>query len=84
MKLLLSLLASVFFILMIRNLSGHVESASSKYELTYLPLYNGRMTSKQYTGFVDIPTGQQPAKKLFYWFVTSKRNPAKDPGMFCL
>mmetsp|Transcript_281 Transcript_281/g.554 ORF Transcript_281/g.554 Transcript_281/m.554 type:complete len:478 (-) Transcript_281:348-1781(-) len=43
--------------------------------ITNLPGMPKEATFKQYSGYVDIGGG----KKIFYWFVESERNPAKDP-----
>ncbi|RVW26021.1 Serine carboxypeptidase 1 [Vitis vinifera] len=53
------------------------EAAPKGSLITHLPGFNGIFPSKHYSGYVDI--GGEPAKNLFYYFVVSERNPAKDP-----
>ncbi|KAF0976167.1 hypothetical protein FDP41_004842 [Naegleria fowleri] len=76
-------LLPIMFMMMVLNAfilsSNSVVYASSRSELTSLPLLQGKFSEKQYTGFVDIPSSTQPQKKLFYWFVTAKKDPLRSP-----
>ncbi|XP_047957115.1 serine carboxypeptidase 1-like [Salvia hispanica] len=47
--------------------------------VTKLPGYSGSFPSKHYSGYVTINE-----KKLYYYFVESERNPAKDPVVLWL
>jgi len=86
MKAMKSIVVAVIFIAVACLVMNIVEAASgsSRYELTYLPSLNAKPTFKQYTGFVQIPSEKQADKRLFYWFVTSKRNPLNDPVVLWL
>ncbi|CAA0842433.1 Serine carboxypeptidase-like 20 [Striga hermonthica] len=47
-----------------------------------LPGFNGSFPSKHYSGYVTID--ESHGKKLFYYFVESESNPAKDPVVLWL
>ncbi|KAK7295196.1 hypothetical protein RJT34_18101 [Clitoria ternatea] len=63
-------------------LLGHwisIEAAPPGSLITQLPGFNGRFPSKHYSGYISIDGNAESGKKLFYYFVSSERNPAKDP-----
>lgn len=62
--------------------SAIIEAAPSSSLVTHLPGFNGTFPSEQYSGYINI--GGSPAKNLFYYFVTSERNPSKDPVVLWL
>ncbi|GFP85104.1 serine carboxypeptidase 1 [Phtheirospermum japonicum] len=45
--------------------------------VTTIPGFNGTLPSKHYSGYVTLD--ESHGKRLFYYFVESKRNSAKDP-----
>uniref|UniRef100_A0AC34RS62 Carboxypeptidase n=1 Tax=Panagrolaimus sp. JU765 TaxID=591449 RepID=A0AC34RS62_9BILA len=47
-------------------------------EIKYLPGLNFTINFKHYSGYLKTTNG----KSLFYWFVESQKNPAKDPLIF--
>lgn len=52
--------------------------------ITALPGYKGKFLSKHYSGYIaleddDDALGMNKSKHLFFYFVTSERNPSKDP-----
>ncbi|XP_021761754.1 serine carboxypeptidase-like 20 [Chenopodium quinoa] len=50
--------------------------------VTYLPGFSGSFPSKHYSGYV--PIDEHNAIHMFYYFVESERNPAKDPVVLWL
>ncbi|XP_056177314.1 serine carboxypeptidase-like 20 [Syzygium oleosum] len=50
--------------------------------VTHLPGFNGSFPSKHYSGYVTIDPHH--GKRLFYYLVTSERDPSKDPVVLWL
>ncbi|XP_048138203.1 serine carboxypeptidase-like 20 [Rhodamnia argentea] len=58
------------------------QCAPEKAPVTQLPGFNGSFPSKHYSGYVTI--GPHHRRHLFYYFVTSERDPSKDPVVLWL
>lgn len=58
--------------------SGHADIiAKRSNEITHLPGYTGRFKSRHYGGYVNVDRDHN--RHLYYYFVTSEGNPARDP-----
>ncbi|KAK3002750.1 hypothetical protein RJ639_017880, partial [Escallonia herrerae] len=68
---------------LILRLSGNVGAAPESALITSLPGFSGAFPSKHYSGYVTID-GKPSPKNLFYYFVSSERNPQLDPVVLWL
>jgi carboxypeptidase C (cathepsin A) len=50
----------------------------SDFEVTDLPLLQGKANFKHYAGYMPATNGT----KLFFWFCESQRSPQNDPVLF--
>ncbi|KHJ98480.1 serine carboxypeptidase [Oesophagostomum dentatum] len=57
-----------------------IEAAPEWERIQSLPNLDEPMRSKQYSGYLNI----SPVKQLFYWYVESENDPAKDPVVLWL
>ncbi|KAK3034149.1 hypothetical protein RJ639_033492 [Escallonia herrerae] len=76
----------IFFsvlVCLILRLSGNVGAAPESALITSLPGFSGAFPSKHYSGYVTID-GKPSPKNLFYYFVSSERNPQLDPVVLWL
>ncbi|XP_044473198.1 serine carboxypeptidase 1-like isoform X2 [Mangifera indica] len=70
----------LIFICCILFLSFHFsEAIQAGSVVTFLPGFSGNFPSKHYSGYVSVDE-----KNLFYYFVSSERNPSKDPVVLWL
>ena len=51
-------------------------------EITTLPGWTGKLPSKQYSGYIDIPNTAPNTRHYHYWFVESENDPENDPIVF--
>ncbi|XP_061351197.1 serine carboxypeptidase-like 20 [Gastrolobium bilobum] len=61
-----------------------VEAAPPGSLITQLPGFEGNFPSKHYSGYISIDGNYESGKNLFYYFVSSERNPRKDPVVLWL
>ncbi|XP_019439878.1 PREDICTED: serine carboxypeptidase-like 20 [Lupinus angustifolius] len=61
-----------------------IEAAPTPSLVTYLPNFKGTFPSKHYSGYISIDGNGENGKNLFYYFVSSERNPEKDPVVLWL
>ncbi|GAU32426.1 hypothetical protein TSUD_158240, partial [Trifolium subterraneum] len=61
-----------------------VEAAPQGSLITQLPGFNGKFLSNHYSGYISIDGNGENGKNLFYYFVSSERNPSKDPVVLWL
>lgn len=60
------------------------ESAPQGALITHLPGFSGKFLSHHYSGYINIDGKGENGKNLFYYFVSSERNPRKDPVVLWL
>ncbi|KAG9447472.1 hypothetical protein H6P81_013600 [Aristolochia fimbriata] len=66
------------FLAVVLTLTSVAESAPNSAQVTRLPGFDdGTIPSKHYAGYVNL--NEKSGKNLFYYFVESEGNPAKDP-----
>ncbi|KAK7340375.1 hypothetical protein VNO77_21077 [Canavalia gladiata] len=66
---------------------GHwisVQAAPSGSLITQLPGFNAPFPSKHYSGYISIDGNAENGKNLFYYLVSSERDPVKDPVVLWL
>ncbi|XP_061342571.1 serine carboxypeptidase-like 20 [Gastrolobium bilobum] len=61
-----------------------IEAAPPASLITKLPGFQGTFPSKHYSGYVSVDGNSESGKNLFYYFVSSERNPRKDPVVLWL
>ncbi|MED6123841.1 Serine carboxypeptidase-like 20, partial [Stylosanthes scabra] len=61
-----------------------IEAAPPSSLITQLPGLKASFPSKHYSGYITIDGNVESGKNLFYYFVSSERNPAKDPVILWL
>ncbi|CAL5192806.1 unnamed protein product [Lathyrus oleraceus] len=61
-----------------------VKAAPRRSLITHLPGFSGKFLSHHYSGYVSIDGNAETGKNLFYYFVSSERNPRKDPVVLWL
>ncbi|KAK7269059.1 hypothetical protein RIF29_21774 [Crotalaria pallida] len=61
-----------------------IEAAPLASLVTQLPNFNAIFPSKHYSGYINIDGNGENGKNLFYYFVSSERNPEKDPVVLWL
>ncbi|WJX77390.1 Serine carboxypeptidase-like 20 [Trifolium repens] len=61
-----------------------VEASPHGSLITQLPGFNGKFLSNHYSGYITIDGNAENGKNLFYYFVSSERNPSKDPVVLWL
>lgn len=70
--------AAVCFFAVCVAVGQAVRLTPQDFEITSMPLLNATLNFKQYAGYLPGTNGTE----LFFWFVESQRNPAKDPVLF--
>ncbi|KAK3034151.1 hypothetical protein RJ639_033494 [Escallonia herrerae] len=68
---------------LVLRLFGNVGAAPESALITSLPGFSGTFPSKHYSGYVTVDRKPSP-KNFFYYFVSSERNPLKDPVVLWL
>lgn len=61
-----------------------VEAAPRGSLITKLPGFSGKFLSNHYSGYISIDGNAESGKNLFYYFVSSERNPSNDPVVLWL
>ncbi|XP_057732547.1 serine carboxypeptidase-like 20 [Arachis stenosperma] len=61
-----------------------IEAAPPSSLITQLPGFKTSFPSKHYSGYITVDGNVESGKNLFYYFVSSERNPAKDPVVLWL
>ncbi|CAI0376208.1 unnamed protein product [Linum tenue] len=67
-------------VIMMMILMSSTKAAPAESLVSYLPGFNGSFPSKHYAGYVSL----EEEKHLFYYFISSERNPAEDPVVLWL
>ncbi|XP_057435790.1 serine carboxypeptidase-like 20 [Lotus japonicus] len=76
--------SSLCIMILFAHLIFFVEAAPAGSLVTKLPGFKGNFPSKHYSGYVNIDGNGENGKNLFYYFVSSERNPGKDPVVLWL
>lgn len=58
-------------------IAAAVQAAPAAQKITSLPGLSTPINFTQYAGYINVDAKSN--RNLFYWFVESQRNPAKDP-----
>eukprot|EP01018_Ginkgo_biloba_P025460 Gb_33476 [translate_table: standard] len=74
--------SSTWFLLALIIFPCYAEATPANARLTSVPGYNGSLPSEQYAGYVTVDEAH--GKYLYYYFVTSQGNAAKDPVVLWL
>ncbi|KAJ4795079.1 Carboxypeptidase [Rhynchospora pubera] len=75
--------SSIFsFSLLFATLPLLILAAPESALITHLPGFTGAFPSKHYSGYITVD--EVNGRNLFYYFVVSERNPAKDPVVLWL
>ncbi|KAL1322453.1 hypothetical protein HN51_067449 [Arachis hypogaea] len=74
-----SLICCLLFLLLNHHYWIFVEAAPSGSLVTQLPGFDSNFPSNHYSGYINIDGNGENGKNLFYYLVSSERNPKKDP-----
>ncbi|KAL1360577.1 serine carboxypeptidase-like 20 isoform X2 [Arachis hypogaea] len=74
-----SLICCLLFLLLNHHYWIFVEAAPSASLVTQLPGFDSNFPSNHYSGYINIDGNGENGKNLFYYLVSSERNPKKDP-----
>lgn len=82
MKFLVNLFIAHIIIFLTSSVQLACEGAPASARVKAFPGYNGDLKSEIYAGYVTV--SEAHGRELFYYFVLSERNPAKDPLLLWL
>nr|ABR16352.1 unknown [Picea sitchensis] len=82
MKFVVNLFIAHIIISLISSVQLNCNGAPASARVKYFPGYHGNLNSEIYAGYVTV--GEVNGIELFYYFVKSERNPAKDPLLLWL